>query len=488
MLELRDWARQLDVHAKPWLILGKGPTFARHPEFDLRSFHTISLNHVVREVRVDVAHMIDADVAADCAEALRTNCRWLLMPRYPHVEFDPTGRRLEDFFDEVPILRELDEEGRLAWYNLSSAKPEGDSPVIRARFFSAEAALHVAATVGAKTVRSLGVDGGRGYSRAFTDLEGKTMLANTRVSFDQQFAEMDKIVREYGIDYAPLVPPQEPIRVFVGADESQLVAAAVFEHSIRKHANRRVEFTTMTDLPVPTPKDPANRPRTGFSFYRFMIPKLAGYEGRAIYCDCDMQVFADMSELLEIPFDGHTVLCTYQPEPPPEWRDNPNFKPGRHLAVMVLDCERLKWDVDEIVGGLDEGRYDYRQLMSDLAIVPEDQIAENVPVEWNSLEHYAPGKTKLIHYTVVPTQPWKNDDNPLRELWEVAYREAVVAGAIDRNLVKRSVEQGYVKASLLEAFEGGDGVAAPRADAHTIRLALWRAGVRARERLRAVLR
>jgi hypothetical protein len=489
MLELREWASAIDLHSKPWLILGKGPTFARHIDFDLAAFHTISLNHAVRALTVDVAHMIDVDVAADCADALRENCRWLLMPRHPHVRFDPTGRRLEDFFDEIPILRELDEQGRLVWYNLSSARPVGNSPVIRARFFSAEAAIGVLAAVGVKEVRSLGVDGGRGYSKAFAELEATTMLANTRVSFDQQFVEIERIVRENGMEYAPLVPGQEPIRVFVGADESQLVAAAVLEYSIRKHASRRVEFTTMIDLSVPMPKDPENRPRTGFSFYRFMIPKLAGYQGRAIYCDCDMQVFADMTELMEIPFDEHTVLCTNQPAPPPKWEGNPNFKPGRHLAVMVLDCERLRWDVDEIVRGLDNGRYDYKQLMSDLVIVPEEQIAEKVPVEWNSLEYFEPGKTKLIHYTVVPTQPWKTDDNPYRELWEAEFREALAAHAIDPDLVRRSVAAGHVKPSLLSMLDGGTGNGGPSGvRAHRLRYTMWRAAVRARERLRSLAR
>ncbi len=45
--------------------------------------------------------------------------------------------------------------------------------------------------------RSLGIDGGRGYSPAFDDLEGTTMLANTQPSFDVQFEELETIcVRE----------------------------------------------------------------------------------------------------------------------------------------------------------------------------------------------------------------------------------------------------------------------------------------------------
>jgi lipopolysaccharide biosynthesis glycosyltransferase len=179
-----------------------------------------------------------------------------------------------------------------------------------------------------------------------------------------------------------------------------------------------------------------------------MIPQLAGYEGRAVYLDCDMQVFADLAELWAIPFDEQTVLCTYQPEPPERWKGNKNFKPGRHLAVMMLDCSRLQWDVHDVVRGLDEDRYGYTELMSDLAIVPEEQIEERIPVEWNSLEHYEPGRTKLVHYTQVPTQPWKNGENPLREVWLEAFREALAASALDPEVVVRGIEGGHIDPAL----------------------------------------
>jgi hypothetical protein len=201
MLPLHEWASREQLTDKPWLILGKGPSFSRRGEHDLSQFHLFGLNHVVRELEVDVAHAIDVDVIAQCGDKVRTNCRWLLMPRHPHVEFDPTSKRIEDFFDELPVLRELDDDGRLVWYNLANYRRVGDAPVIKARYFSAEAAFNILATVGVKAVRTLGVDGGRGYSAAFQDLPA---LANGRVSFDVQFSEIGKIVRANRMDYAPL--------------------------------------------------------------------------------------------------------------------------------------------------------------------------------------------------------------------------------------------------------------------------------------------
>lgn len=442
MIELRDWIRSTRFDPKPWLMLGKGPTFSRRTEFPLEDYNLIGLNNVVSEQRVDVAHIIDVDVVEKCADALRENCRFLLMARRPHVRFLPGERRLEDYFGELPVLDQLDEEGRLVWYNAATSAPVGDSPQIGVRFFSSEAAMNILVEMGVKKVRTLGIDGGTQYSAEFKDLPE---LQNGLPSFDAQFRELEDIVAQHEIDYDPLI---EPMRVFCGLDESQIVAARVLEYSIRRYASRPVRFFPMLDVSTPEPKDPKNRGRTGFSFSRFHIPKLASHTGRGLYVDADMQVFGDLAELWEIPFEGATVMCTRQDEPPEQWKGSSWFKPGRQMSVMLLDCERLDWDIEDIVGGLDAGRYTYEQLMFDLCVVPPDEINDKLPPEWNHLEHYEPGTTKLLHYTVVPTQPWKNDKNPLRSLWEPAFQEARAAGVVHRDEAFRLARRGYLKPSL----------------------------------------
>jgi hypothetical protein len=442
MIELRDWIRSARFEAKPWLLLGKGPTFARRNEFPLTDYNLMGLNNVVSEQRVDVAHIIDIDVVQSCADALLDNCCFLVIARRPHKAFRPGERLLEDYFDDLPVLRELDTQERLVWYNAATSAPVGSSPEIGVRFFSSEAAMNILGEMGVKTVRTLGVDGGTKYSREF---QGLPELQNGLPSFDAQFREIEDIVAKHEIDFDPLI---EPIRVFCGLDESQIAAARVLEYSIRKHTSHPVRFYPMLDVPTPEPKDPKSRGRTGFSFSRFHIPRLAGRRGRALYVDADMQVFGDLAELWSIPFDGAKVMCTRQDEPPDEWKGSAWFKPGRQMSVMLLDCARLDWDIEEIVGGLDEGRYSYEELMFDLCVVEPHEINDNVPPEWNHLEHYEPERTKLVHYTVVPTQPWKNDKNPLRSLWEPEFEEARAAGVVHRDEAFRLARRGYIKPSL----------------------------------------
>jgi hypothetical protein len=76
------------------------------------------------------------------------------------------------------------------------------------------------------------------------------------------------------------------------------------------------------------------------------------------------------------------------------------------------------------------------------------------------LEWFEAGKSKLTHYTVVPTQPWKNDKNELRGVWEAGYREAVAAGAVPINEVLDGIQAGYLKTSLLDAFPAEAATAA----------------------------
>jgi hypothetical protein len=241
------------------------------------------------------------------------------------------------------------------------------------------------------------------------------------------------------------------IRVYVGADRSQMLAVRVLEHSIKRHTTATVEVMPMLDLPVPEPKDPRNGQRTGFSFSRFCIPKLAGYKGKAIYMDADMLVFMDIRELWSIPFDGAKVIIQQEVK----FEEITTAKVGapkkrkKQCAVMLLDCERLNWDIHNIVAGMDEGRYDYEQLMYDLCILNEDEIKYGVPFEWNSLEHWD-SATCLIHYTDVFTQPWTAVSNKFGYLWFDEVRRMIRAGKLDAATVQKEIDLGYFRPSLLK--------------------------------------
>lgn len=246
------------------------------------------------------------------------------------------------------------------------------------------------------------------------------------------------------------MPKDEVIRVYVGVDRSQMLAVPVLEHSIKRHTTAQVEVIPMLDLPVPVPKDPRNSQRTGFSFSRFCIPKLAGYQGKAIYMDADMLVFRDIRELWDIPFDGAKIVIQKEVK----FEEDTLRKAGapekrkKQCAVMLLDCGNLDWDVEKIVAGMDEERYDYEELMYDMCILPEEEVKYGIPFEWNSLEHYDP-ETRLIHYTDVYTQPWTSCDNANGYLWFDEVRMMLRDGKLSWDQVREEIELGYLRPSLV---------------------------------------
>ena len=440
-----EWFRNGSIDFKqPWLILGKGPTFTKRREFDLSQYRTMSLNHAVREQRVTVAHMIDYDVVAACGETILQNSEVLVLPWFPHFNNRPGRRSLEELSQVSPLLRRMNEEGRLLWYNHSRAPHQhGDSPVVRVKFFSAVAALNLLAQAGVRTIRSLGIDGGANYSKEFTDLKDKTLLANSRSSFDRQFEEIARTIATTGIDYAPL-DVASPVRIYIGATESEMLPAKVLEYSIRKHASMTIEAYPLhqSGIKIPLPKDPQRRPRTPFSFQRFLIPALTQYRGRAIYVDCDMQVFKDIRALWTLPLKGADLLTVKEPHASGR---RPQF------SVMVLNCETLAWDIDEIVRGLDEGRFTYESLVYEMCLTKN--IRAEIEPQWNALERFSARDTALLHFTDMTTQPWISQENPLEYLWTADLIEAIHGGAISMEFVNQEVALGHVRPSLVYQLE-----------------------------------
>jgi Glycosyl transferase family 8 len=435
-----DWSTRRGIAGRPWLILGKGPSFSHRDRFDVSSYDLLSLNHVVRQQPVTLAHMIDLDVVEACADVLETNARFVVLPWRPHVHNRPGALTLAEVVPNSEVLTRLAGENRVLWYDLSTSPTRhGPGPVVQATYFSAEAALSLLALAGVHRVRSLGIDGGAAYSPAFEDLRETTLLANGRQNFNLQFKGMAKTIMSTGVDYAPL-DVESPIRVYVGSQEAQMLGVKVLEYSIRKHASMTVEVFPLhhAHIDFPMPAAVENRPRTPFSFQRFYIPQLAGFRGRAIYVDSDMQVFQDIRKLWTLPFDGADLLAACEPG---ESGRKPQF------SVMLLDCEALRWDLPDIVARLDRGELNYESLMYEMKVAGSVRAA--IDPTWNSLERYEEGRTALLHYTDMTTQPWVSRDNPLGYLWARDLLEALDSGAITRDYIEDHVRQGYVRPSLL---------------------------------------
>lgn len=238
---------------------------------------------------------------------------------------------------------------------------------------------------------------------------------------------------------------QLPVKVFVAATAAEWLPTRVLEYSILETASLPVEVRAIytAERAIPTPAALENRPRTPFSFQRFVIPELCAYQGRAIYLDSDMQVFRDIAGLWNQPLAG----CDLQTV-----RESGEGRRGQ-FSVMLLDCERLRWNVDEIVAALDAGRLTYDKLMYEMAVAP--RIGRDISPDWNALEQYDADSTCLLHYTDMNTQPWVASTNPRAHLWVACLRRALDGGFISRDEFERELAAGHVRPSLRAQIDDG---------------------------------
>ena len=438
MQHIGEFFSELDLENSRFLVIGKGPSVARLNDTS-RFDYTVSLNHALRDYSVDFSHIIDLDVVDSLDQIILDNAKYLIMPLYPHVNSAPSKKSLLDFIEDYPVLRALNDQNRLLWYNLGTKKKSGNSlPVVPGGYFSGDVIVSLLSSNGARNFTMAGVDGGKTYADGFSDLNQSTLLSNGRSSFDIQFDNIRRFIMERNLNYNH-IEDEYPVKVYVATTEAQMLATKVLEYSIRKHSSVPVEVVAIHELGIEykEPKDVENRQRTPFSFQRFLIPSICNYQGRAIYLDSDMQVFTDIKELWSLPMGGDTLLAAKS-------RKGEGRKP--HFSVMLIDCERNAWDINKIIDCLDNNNFSYSDLMDGMVV--SEKPSAGISCTWNSLEYFKEGETKLIHYTDMKTQPWVSTKNPFEEVWVRELISAVNDGSISIDYIRSHISNGWVRPSL----------------------------------------
>ncbi len=418
------WLGREGRHQRPWLLAGSEADPADVAGARAEGFLVMALGEGAARFEADVAFASDIETVARRGVALEANAGVLIMPTYPHVEGWASSRPLAAWTGEFPALQRLAAADRLFSVDLWTGRTGG-----LAGDMGEEAPLRMLVEAGVRMARHLGV------RRRATGLSGFEAAAPFMQTVTGGVA---RLRRTSGLSYGPYGYPV-PARIFVGADDAQLLGARVLDYSVQKHSTMDVKVEVLDFRHTPVPKDPKNRSKTGFSFCRFDIPRLCDYEGRAVYVDADMQVFADITDLWTLPLDAADIL--YALSHPLDGR-------VPQTSVMLLNCAALPWRVEDVVAGLDEGRYGYKALMQRLCIHPADRVKPFLPRWWNSLERYEPGRTCLIHYTDMPTQPWVSPDNKNGALWYAALAEAVQEGFIAEAEIDEAVAKGHVSPQL----------------------------------------
>ena len=179
------------------------------------------------------------------------------------------------------------------------------------------------------------------------------------------------------------------IRIFIGYDPRETVAFNVLSHSIQERSSEpvsiaRVSLSQLRGI-YTRGRDPLQS--TDFSFSRFMVPYLCGYEGWAIFMDCDMLCRADIADLWRERGYGYAVQVVKHEHNPKEavkflGEVQTRYEKKNWSSVMLFNnslCEALTPEYVNTASGLDLHQFKW---------LANDGLIGELPNRWNHLVGY----------------------------------------------------------------------------------------------------
>jgi lipopolysaccharide biosynthesis glycosyltransferase len=198
-------------------------------------------------------------------------------------------------------------------------------------------------------------------------------------------------------------------RVFIGYDPRERVAVNVLADSFQARSSLplligQVRLDQLVGV-YQRERDP--RQSTDFSFSRFLVPWLAGYQGWALFIDADMLCLADLAELWALRDARYAVQLVKHQHVCAEgvkFQGMPQTPYGRKnwSSVMLFNCARCTALTPAFVNtasGLELHQFHW---------LADEQIGA-LPPEWNVLVGVQPlpAAPKVLHYTL--GGPWFDD-------------------------------------------------------------------------------
>lgn len=235
----------------------------------------------------------------------------------------------------------------------------------------------------------------------------------------------------------------ETIRISIGSEPMQWVACEVLKHSIRRRTERPVEFVESWNKhgwhPLMT-SVPEIKGGTGFNVWRWLTPQLFGH-GKAIYLDADQIVLTDIGELWDQLQMSKTVACVTDAVGIFGKKKTP--EPGKvQTSVMLMNCEKLRQAMHPCpILQCSRGEMAYRDLMQATWI--DRKEVQTLPPEWNHFGVWTE-QTKLLHYSHVASQPYRNPEHPAGWVFSIELRQAVSDGVLMVKQLQKEAAAGNI--------------------------------------------
>lgn len=195
----------------------------------------------------------------------------------------------------------------------------------------------------------------------------------------------------------------EVVKIFVGCDPNNcdLEQMMVLDYSIRKNTQQKVDITWMQlshDPQSPWYTNQQNNEgwktekwATPFSGFRWAIPELCNFQGRAIYMDADVIVLCDILELWSHPMSDEAMVIAK------------GGKSSARLCTSVWNCEKAKQYLPTIKN-IQANPESHKKLMHLLKDNPK--LVQPYLDSYNNIdgEGLAIDQIKILHYSDMGTQ------------------------------------------------------------------------------------
>jgi len=192
-------------------------------------------------------------------------------------------------------------------------------------------------------------------------------------------------------------------RIFIGTDHNEEVAGHVFASSIQRHASGPVGISQISlhqlEGLMHRPRDPLQS--NDFAFSRWLVPALCGYQGWAIFADCDMLCMDDIYKLWALRDPRYAVQVVQHKHTPKNDKKYLNQIQTRYdkknwSSVMLFNndrCQNLTPTYVNAASGLD--LHQFKWLNSEALVGP-------LPHRWNHLVGFDDPKepdVAIAHFT-----------------------------------------------------------------------------------------
>ena len=229
------------------------------------------------------------------------------------------------------------------------------------------------------------------------------------------------------------------VKVFIGYDQREHIAAEICKYSIIKRSNikhKHITFLKSEDIKEFTRIREPNQ-STDFTYTRFMVPYLSGFKGYSIFCDCDFLFLDDIEE----------VIRRVNPKVAVSVVKHPKYIPNSQQKMNGIEqhaMDRKNWDslivfnnsnpyttilTPEYVNTLMPGR-----KLHTFDWLPDGQIG-SLSLDWNELDgYYELDNPRAIHYT--DGGPWFKDykQTYYSKFWWDEYNEYIDTRGEQRTL------------------------------------------------------